>query len=78
MLAETLRGATDIPAALRVYETARKSRVSAVAKAAEQTGRQYHYSGPFAFARDTALHYAAERLVLERNDWIYSWQLSAG
>ncbi len=78
VLAETLRGVSDIPAGLRAYEAARKARVAAVARAAEQTGRQYHYAGPLAFARDTALHYAAERLILERNDWIYNWQLSAG
>lgn len=78
VLAENLRGATDIPAALRAYEAARKSRVAHVAKAAAQTGRQYHYGGPLAFARDLALQYAAERLILERNDWIYNWRPSGG
>jgi salicylate hydroxylase len=78
VLAGHLRGATDVPAALRAYEAARKPRVAAVASAAARTGRQYHFAGPLAFARDTALHFAAERLILERNDWIYNWRVSAG
>jgi salicylate hydroxylase len=78
VLAATLRGASDIPAALRAYETARKARVNKVAKAADQTGRAYHYGGVLALARDTALRFGAERFVLEQNDWIYRWQISGG
>lgn len=78
MLAAMLRGASDIPAALRAYESVRKPRVARVAKAADLTGRAYHFGGVFALARDTALRYAAERFVLEQNDWIYRWQVSDG
>ncbi len=78
VLAETLRGATDMPTALRAYETARKPRVAAIAKAADVTGRAYHYGGLLALARDTALRFGSEKLILERNDWIYCWQLSGG
>jgi salicylate hydroxylase len=74
VLADTLRGATDIPAALRAYEAVRKERVARVAEAAGQAGSQYHYGGMMAFARDASLKFAGERLVLERNDWIYRWK----
>ena len=77
VLAGSLRGATDIPAALRTYETARKARVARVAEAANKAGAQYHYGGLLALARDTALRLAGERFTLERNDWIYRWQSSA-
>jgi salicylate hydroxylase len=74
VLAGSLRGTTDIPAALRVYENARKARVAHVAEAANKAGAQYHYGGLLALARDTALRFAGERLTLDRNDWIYRWR----
>jgi salicylate hydroxylase len=74
VLADTLRGTTDIPTALRAYEAARKERVARVSEAADQAGAQYHYGGMLAFARDASLKFAGERLVLERNDWIYRWK----
>jgi salicylate hydroxylase len=74
VLADALRGATDIPAALRAYEAVRKERIARVAEAADQAGSQYHYGGMMAFARDASLKFAGERLVLERNDWIYRWK----
>jgi salicylate hydroxylase len=78
VLAGKLRNAADIPAALRAYEAERKPRVTAVARAANLTGRRYHYAGPLAFARDMALRYDAPRFVLDQNDWIYRWQVSGG
>jgi salicylate hydroxylase len=78
VLAARLENAADIPAALRAYETDRKPRVAAVARAANLTGRRYHYAGPLAFARDMALRYDPERFVLDQNDWIYRWQPSGG
>ena len=77
VLANSLRGATDVPAALRTYETARKARVARVAEAANKAGAQYHYGGLLALARDTALRFAGERLTLDRNDWIYRWRAPA-
>jgi salicylate hydroxylase len=75
VLAEKLRNAADIPAALAAYERERKPRVTAVARAANVTGHRYHYAGPLAFARDLALRYDAQRFVLDGNDWIYRWQV---
>src|SRR6185295_4260081 len=67
VLADALRGATDIPQALRRYEALRKPRVARVASSADRVGSQYHYGGLLALARDTALRFAGERLILERN-----------
>ena len=77
VLANRLRSAADVPAALQAYEAERKERVAKVAAAAAEVGEQYHYRGVMAFARDAALRLAGERLILERNDWIYRWQPSA-
>ncbi|HVZ14892.1 MAG TPA: FAD-dependent monooxygenase [Bauldia sp.] len=78
VLAANLHGATDIAGALSDYAIARKARVARVAAAAWQAGAAYHWSGPFALARDAALRFAGERLILDRNDWIYRWTLSGG
>ena len=77
VLANRLRSAADVPVALQAYEAERKERVAKVAAAATEVGVQYHYRGLMAFARDAALRLAGERLILERNDWIYRWQPSA-
>ena len=77
VLANQLRDAADVPAALRAYEAARKVRVAKVAAAAAQVGAQYHYDGVPAFARNAALRLAGERLIFDRNDWIYRWRPSA-
>ena len=74
VLADALHNTSDVPAALRAYETARKPRVQKVAEASSHTGEQYHYAGLTALARNTALRVAGPRLILERNDWIYRWE----
>lgn len=77
VLANTLRDATDIPAALKRYETRRKSRVKRVARAADHAGQQFHYGHLMGFARDAALRFMGEKLVVDRNDWLYRWTASA-
>jgi len=74
VLADCLYGATDMPSALRAYETVRKERVAKVAVAARETGDLYHWAGVAALARDIALRAAGTRLILDRNDWIYRWR----
>ena len=74
VLAEYLRGAADIPTALRAYEADRKPRVAKVVAASAATGRHYQASGMTALARDLALGIAGARLILGRNDWIYRWR----
>ena len=73
VLAASLYGASDIPAALRAYEAARKPRVTRVWQAAQQTGDTYHFGAAMAAMRNTALALAGARLVLGRTDWIYRW-----
>jgi salicylate hydroxylase len=76
VLARTLAGATDVPAALKSYEAQRKGRVGKVAAAAARTGDRYHLAGAMATARDLALRVAGERLILNELDWIYRWRPS--
>lgn len=74
VLAAHLYGATDVPAALRAYEAARKPRVMRVWNAAQQTGERYHYTGTMASLRDLALRFGGARLLLGQYGWIYEWQ----
>lgn len=74
VLAACLYGGADIAEGLRDYAAIRKTRVRRVALASDDAGRHYHDSGAMAFARDTALRIAGERLILNRNDWIYRWR----
>jgi len=78
VLADRLHTIADVPAALSAYAIARKGRVAKVAREAQRAGATYHYRGPMAFARDTALRFAGPRLILDRNDWIYRWNVSGG
>ena len=78
VLAAKLRGASDIAGALSDYAIARKARVARVAAEAWRAGTTYHWSGPLAYARDAALRFAGEKLILDRNDWIYRWTVSGG
>ena len=77
ILAARLSAASDVPAALKLYEAERKGRVVRVAAAAARTGRRYHFTGGMAAARDLALRIAGERLILGEVDWIYRWRVGA-
>ncbi len=73
VLAAALYGASDVPAALRAYEAARKPRVARVWQAARQTGDTYHFGAAMGAARNAALSLGGARLVLGQTDWIYRW-----
>ena len=73
VLAAALYGATDVPAALRAYEAARKPRVARLWEAAQWTGDTYHYRAAMGALRDAALTIGGARLVLRQIDWIYRW-----
>lgn len=77
VLAARLSAASDVPAALKLYEAERKGRVVRVAAAAARTGQRYHFTGGMAAARDLALRIAGERLILGEVDWIYRWRADA-
>jgi salicylate hydroxylase len=73
VLAASLYGAADIPAALRAYEAARKPRVTRVWQASQQTGDTYHFGTAMAVLRNAALTLGGARLVLGQTDRIYRW-----
>ena len=73
VLAAKLKGAGDVPAALRAYEAARKPRVARVCEAALQTGDTYHFGAAIGALRNAALVVGSARLVLAQTDWIYRW-----
>ena len=73
VLAASLYGAADVPAALSAYEAARKPRVTRLWEAAKQTGDIYHYGAAMGALRDAALTIGGARLVLRQTDWIYRW-----
>ncbi len=64
-----------IPAALKRYGKARRTRVLQVQRAARQQGRIYHLAGPLALARDLAIKTMGPQRVLARQDWIYDWRV---
>ena len=74
LLAASLYGATDIPAALAAYEAARKPRVARLAEASKRTGDTYHFGSTMAAVRNAALAIAGPRLIFGQSDWIYRWQ----
>jgi salicylate hydroxylase len=66
--------AAGIPAALKHYARLRRARVARVQRAARQSGRIYHLTGPAAYARDLAIKAMGAKRVLARQDWIYDWR----
>ena len=73
VLAASLYGANDVPAALAAYEAARKPRVTRLWQAALETGDTYHFGAAMGAMRNAALTVAGPRLVLGQTDWIYRW-----
>lgn len=74
-LGETLHeGAPSIALAMQRYARLRLPRVTQVQRAARQSGRIYHLTGPAAFARDLAIRLMGANRVLARQDWIYDWR----
>jgi salicylate hydroxylase len=63
-----------IPAALKRYSRLRRSRVLRVQRAARQSGRIYHLTGPAALARDLTIKAMGAKRMLARQDWIYDWR----
>lgn len=70
-LAEKLRGADDMAAALRGYERLRLPRTTKMQSAARNVGRIYHMPQPFSFARDMVMERIGGAGLLRQNEWIY-------
>jgi salicylate hydroxylase len=67
-------GAPSIALAMQRYARLRLPRVTQVQRAARQSGRIYHLTGPAAFARDLAIKLMGPDRVLARQDWIHDWR----
>jgi len=64
-----------IAVAMQRYARLRRPRVSRVQRAARQSGRIYHLTGPAAYARDLAIRAMGGKRMLARQDWIYDWRV---
>lgn len=73
VIAAKLAECPDRPAAFSAYEQARKKRVIAVWREANQNGLRYHWKGAFAEARNRGLKALGGQRLLDRYRWIYDW-----
>jgi salicylate hydroxylase len=67
-------GGPTIAAAMQRYARLRRSRVTRIQRAARQSGRIYHLTGPAAYARDLVIKAMGAKRMLARQDWIYDWR----
>lgn len=75
VLSETAgENTAGIPAALKRYGRLRRARVERVQRAARQSRRIYHLTGPLALARDLTIKALGPARMLARQDWIYDWR----
>lgn len=68
----------DIAGAMSAYETARRSRVRRVWRAAETTADLYHMGLLTGAVRNAGMRFLGGRALLNRYGWIYRWQPDAG
>jgi len=66
---------TDIPAALRGYENARRARTARMQQASHRNGAIYHKAGPEAVIRNMGMRVIGGRRLIGRYDWIYDWRV---
>lgn len=66
---------SDVEAALRNYEQARRPRARRVVEASQRNGRIYHMAGAAALARNTTMRLAPPARVMAGFDWLYGWRL---
>jgi salicylate hydroxylase len=74
-LGESAAEKADIPLTLKRYARLRRSRVRRVQRAAWQSGRIYHLTGPAAYVRDLAIKTMGPKRLLARQNWIYDWRV---
>ena len=70
-LAEKLKNADDIPAALRAYEQLRIPRTQKMQSAARNVGRIYHLPRPLSVGRDLVMERIGGAGLIRQNEWIY-------
>jgi salicylate hydroxylase len=67
----------NLPQAMQVYESDRRSRTSKVQRAARSNGKIYQYSGPDAAARDFMMRLMGGTRIRNRYDWVYNWRVDS-
>lgn len=70
-LAQKLKNAEDVPAALRNYERERIARTQQMQSAARNVGRIYHMPKPFSLGRDLVMERMGGEGLIRQNEWIY-------
>ncbi len=75
VLAAALRGAVDVPAALRAYEAARRKRTSRIVKRSRALGRLAQSANPFATRARVALFKLPEAMQVRQQRWIVEHDL---
>lgn len=65
---------TNIPQALRLYQSARMIRTARVAASSTSNGRAYQLRGATAAARNGLLKSIPGAIVMRRYDWLYGWR----
>ena len=71
ILAERLKDAENVTAALRAYERLRIARTQKMQSAARNIGRIYHMPKPFSFGRDLVMERIGGAGLIRQNEWIY-------
>lgn len=70
-LAEELKDAEDVAAALRAYEGLRRPRTQRLQSAARNVGRIYHLPKPLSYGRDLVMQRIGGAGLIRQNEWIY-------
>jgi salicylate hydroxylase len=75
VIAACLAKSPDDPAAaFSAYAGQRAARVGRVQRAARNSGRIYHLTGPLGLARDQVIGMLGGSRLLARHNWIYEWR----
>ena len=74
VLAAALPANSDVAAAFAAYVGERRPRTAAIAASSRQAGERFHMSGLMGLARNAALRFAGERLILDESEATYSWE----
>jgi salicylate hydroxylase len=64
----------NVAQALRTYCAIRRGRTRKVQRLAARNGTIYHFAGPAAWLRDTAIGIIGGQRLLAHYDWIYDWR----
>ncbi|MDJ1159405.1 FAD-dependent monooxygenase [Chelatococcus sp. SYSU_G07232] len=64
----------DVPAALALYEAARRPRAQRVQEGARSNARAYHLAWPLSMARDAVIRRLGPEGMVARYDWLYGWR----